>query len=290
MNNKRMRFLPAGVCALCALSAVAALEWPVTGSRPVRFFGQRSEGAIESGITVENAEMVRAAGHGRLLITMSERNNMSGFPGTLGNAAVIAHDDGILTVYGNLDSTQSLEGRSEILSQTVLGNGGASGWGSPGRFSFIVIDEERRNLLNPLLLITPPADARGPFIRNVALVPQGGQTIPLGGVKAVRQGTYRIYANVGDTIDGSPNELAPFRISVLVNGSECASIPFEVLQEQNGRLYLADPANTRDRLFSDSERMYLGELSLARGRADIAIIASDASGNERSVQFGLLVN
>jgi hypothetical protein len=35
--------------------------------------------------------------------------------------------------------------------------------------------------------------------------------------------------------------------------------------------------------------MFLAEIPLSRGRADISIIAKDAAGNERSVLFGVQV-
>lgn len=288
MNKKR---IIAGML-LCAASlpGLWCLEWPVTGYKPLRFFGQRAEGVIERGITVEKAETVRAAGHGRLLLTLSEKRNLSGFPGTLGNAVILAHDEGLLTVYGNLDSVALAAERSQIDSQSILGIGGKSGWGYDGCFSFMVIDHLKNTLLNPLLLIPSPQDSRGPVIRNVVMVSGSNQGIALGNAKGLRQGTYRLYADVSDTVDGSSNELSPFRISVLVNGSEHHSLPFELLKEENGRVFLSERENTRDSLYGDSSRTFLGEITLSRGRADLAIIARDTSGNERSVQFGLIID
>ena len=115
------------------------------------------------------------------------------------------------------------------------------------------------------------------------------QIAALGSAKYVRQGQYRLYAEVTDTLDGSQTPLSPFRISVLVNGSEKTTVPFEVLREESGKLYLDSPSFTSDTLYNDPERTFLGEIALNRGRADVSVIARDAAGNERSVLFSLQI-
>lgn len=274
--------------ALLGLS-VTALEWPVTDFNPLRFFGQRSEGVIERGITIDNADIVRAAGHGRVLVTLEQNGNMSGFPGTLGNAVILAHDDGLITVYGNLGSLDRIGDMVQIESQTILAQTGTAGWGKPHNFVFQVVDQLKKTALNPLLLLPSLKDSCGPSIKNVIVVSRNNQSSPLGSVKSVRQGKYRLYADVSDTIDGSSHELSPFRISVLINGSEYSSVPFELLREEKGQLFLSSPDYSWMNLYSDPSRLYLGEIALTRGRADISIIARDIAGNERSVMFGLQI-
>ncbi len=289
MNTPKKIACAALACAFFAGAGTTAFEWPVATIRPSSFFGQRASGAIGRGIVLDNADAIRASGHGSILVTIERNRNMSGFPGTLGNAAILSHDDGLLTVYGNLDALDRVDGRTQIDSGSILGNAGMSGWGKAGSCFFEVIDTERKTVLNPMLVLPGLKDRRGPVIRDVVVVAGNNAVSALGAVKTIKQGKYRLYANVTDTVDDVAAEIAPFSITILVNGKEYGSIPFEVLRESKGLLYLGTPAYTWPVMYGDEARMFLAEIPLSRGRADISIIAKDAAGNERSVLFGVQV-
>lgn len=289
MKRARTLALTFAVAQLAAAQNLAAFEWPVADARPSRIFGQRAFGAAERGIVLEKAETVRASGDGEILIALAENGNMSGFPGTLGNAVVLAHDDGLATVYGNLDSIDRVAGRESAETGAILGNAGASGWGESASLIFQVEDRDKRTALNPLLVLPSLPDKKGPSIRDVVAVAANGTVHTLGTSKSMRQGKYRVYADIVDSIDKNPNDFAPFRVTIQVNGKEYSSIPFELMSEKNGELFLSDPQFTWKKLYSDPTRIYLGELSLTRGRADITIIARDIAGNDRNVLFGLQI-
>jgi len=274
---------------LCTLSTVSALEWPVSNPLPSSFFGQRAFGIIERGIILDKVDTIRASDHGTLTITLKQNKNMSGFPGTLGNAAIIAHDEGLMTIYGNLDSVDRISDQITFETGGILGTAGTSGWGKPASCIFQVIDGEKHTVLNPLLLLPQLPDSHGPVIKDVIVISSNELVYALGTTKSVKQGKYRLYADIPDTINASSNSLSPFRITIEVNGSEYSSIPFEILKESNGELYLSELNFTWKNLYKDPVRIYLGELSLTRGRADISIIARDTAGNEHSVMFGLQI-
>jgi hypothetical protein len=275
--------------AVFIASGLSALEWPVAEIKVKSFFGQRDEARISGGIALADADVVRASGNGKRVISIARNGNMNGFPSTLGNAVIIAHDDGLLSVYGNLDSTDRVSTHETLETGAILGSAAASGWARQGELIFQVIDKERKTMLNPMLVLPALPDSRGPVIKNVIAMSGSGQIAALGAAKFVRQGQYRLYADIADTVDGSQAPLAPFRVSVLVNGSEAASIPFEVLRAEGGKVYLDSPAYTTATLYSDPERMFLGEITLNRGRADISVIARDTAGNERNVLFSLQI-
>ena len=290
MNNRaRANALLSVTILLFLASSASALEWPVAEVKIRSLFGQRDESRIGRGVILDDADIVRAAGNGTRVVTVSGGRNMAGFPSTLGNAVIIAHDDGLMTVYGNLESPERFTAHDAIETGNILGKAGSSGWATPGDLLFQVLDLERKTVLNPSLVLPARADSRGPAIRNVVAVSPSGQPSVLGSAKYVRQGQYRVYAEVTDTIDGSNAALAPFRVSVVVNGSEAIAVPFEVLRAEGGKLFLDSPELTAANFYGDPERMYLGSVTLNRGRADIAIIARDSNGNERSVQFSLQI-
>jgi len=275
------------VLTLSLLPRAHGLEWPVAETHLQKLFGQRSEGSLEQGLVLGKAGVVRAADNGKILITLERNANMNGFPGTLGNAVIIKHDDDLLTVYGNLDSLDRVEEQRHVDTGGILGNAGTSGWTDEGSFIFQVIDQAKKTVLNPLLLLPLMSDKRDPSIRNVVAVSPSGQTYALGTVKSIRQGKYRIYADIADTVDKAGKELSPFRVTVILNGSEYRSVPFELIKAEKGSLYLGSPEYRASMLYGDPERIYLGEVSLTRGKNDLVIIAYDTAGNEKSALFGL---
>lgn len=283
----KQSILPAFLLIFSFLTRLHCLEWPVAEIHLVSLFGQRTEGSMEQGLVLGKAGIVRASGNGKVLITLEQNNNMNGFPGTLGNAVIVNHDGELLTVYGNLDSLERVGHQLQVESASILGNAGTSGLTGEGACIFQVIDQVKKTVLNPLLLLPGLKENRDPSIRNVVAVSSSGQTYSLGSVKSIRQGKYRLYADVTDTVDKSGQELAPFRITVILNGGEYRSVPFELIKAEKGNLYLGTPEYRAAVLYGDPQRIYLGEIVLARGKNDLVILAFDTAGNEKSVLFGL---
>lgn len=271
-------------------SLCAALEWPIQDFTPIHFFGQRTGETIDRGLTLTNKGPVRASADGKLLMQLEENQNMTGFPSSLGNAAFVIHEDGLLTVYGNLSSLDRTKDLTSVETGTILSDACSSGLGTPGTFTFLVLDVLKKRILNPLMLLPPLKDTKGPVLKNViAISSQTEQSVSLASTKSLKQGKWRLYAEVTDQIDGYDKEFCPFRISVLINGSEQSSIPFEILEPKNNRLYLFGSTVQERKIYEDPTRTFLGEIQFIRGKTDLSIIARDIAGNERSVLYGLQI-
>ncbi len=287
--NSLFRFSGTVFALALLIAPAAAMEWPTGVFKPARLFAQRNESVIECGLTLDDVEAVRAAGYGEVLLTLSPPANMTGFPGTLGTAVLLVHDDDLLTVYGNLDSDSLMTGTGDIESLAIIGSAGNTGWGKKNSLLFQVIDRKKATFLNPLLLLSSIRDTRSPLIRTVIAVNSAGQSISLAGARALRQGSWRLYADIVDTLDGLSTELSPFRVGVAVNGKEQSAIPYETLKAEGGRLVLGNAALNADHLYSDPSRIFLGTIQFVRGRSELVIHTRDASGNERSAAFQIQV-
>lgn len=279
--------LPALLTLAC--TALQALEWPVSPMIPSTLFGGKDGQSISRGLVFSATDTVRTAGPGTVLITLRESRNLSGFPTTLGNTAILAHDEGLTTVYGNLVSLDRVGEAPSVDAQMPLGPAGTSAWGTEGEVRFEVLDRDKKTILNPLLLLTSLRDTKPPRIREVQVVSEGGQTYSLGSSKYLKQGTYRLYAEVADSLDGTSADLAPFRVTVLVNGKERSVIAFELLKEDEGTLYLSQKGFTASELYLLPGKTFLGEVSFVRGQTDLVVAARDIAGNERSAQFSLVI-
>ncbi len=290
--NKNGRTLPRAAllgALLFSFSALPALDWPVLPGVPAILFGQRYGGVMSRGLYFPPTDMVRAAGNGTVLVTLEENRNFTGFPGTLGNAIVLVHDEGLATVYGNLASVDRVAGQRAVETQSILGATGSGAWGEPGVVSFEVLDLAKRTVLNPLLLLPAFRDTKAPRIRNVVAVSEANQTLTLGASKYLKQGRYRLYADVGDSLDDSKSDVSPFRITVMVNGKEELAMPFEIMKAEAGSVFLSRPEFSFSTLYADPERIFLGEIDFMRGKTDVMLIVRDFAGNERSAQFALVI-
>lgn len=269
------------------LSCAVAFEWPFLHSNPLSLFAQKTGSTIEYGIVLEKGELVRSAGNGTVIMTLESENSPAGFPCTLGNTAIIAHEEGLITIYGNLSSLDRIESRSAVETGTIIGETGNNACSPEGTLVFQVVDQVRRLYLNPLLLLPAQPDTRRPVITAATLTGGNGRIHNLSSVRTLRQGKYRLHAGISDTMNGTTNSLAPFRVTILLNGSEYGSLPFELVRTDDGILYLGSTDYRLDQLYNSDSMLNLGEIPLARGRNDISVIARDLAGNERVASWSI---
>ena len=285
---KRLAFFI--VVSLICCIGLGALEWPSDNQDFLRLFGQRiGANTFEQGLTFEHSEIVRAADDGILLIALNNIYRTGAFPSTLGNALIFLHDDGLQTIYGNLDNTAVFRNRSAADAGAVIGRTGSSGWGMPHNLLFQVRDNSRNVYINPLLLLPGITDKTAPQIQNIVLINERNTAIPAASVKTVRQGNYELYAEIADTVAGG-RSFAPFRINVFVNGANIRTIPFETISHKDSAAYLASTAFTDTLLYRKPGSLYLGKIILNRGKTDLLITARDITGNEKAERYTLQVD
>lgn len=294
INILKPIFILSVAAATFPLVQPEALEWPVVNPEIKSIFGQKSSYSIERGMILEGEAAVRTAGDGVLLTIISENENMNGFPSTLGNAVLISHDDGLVSIYGNLESTDRISGRIQIEKNTVISNTGETSWGNEENMCiFQIMDQKQEVFLNPLLLLPPKDDNRGPVIKNVFFESDSGQTFQASNLRRLKSGNYKIYTLITDTYPGNSVELAPFRISIIINGIESISVPFETLHEKAGILVPNVSPEYLDGslpLYNDEGFIYAGNISLTRGKTEITVSARDFTGNERAAVFMLQID
>ena len=285
------RFFFFAFCAVVFFAELSALEWPVDTQNFLRLFGQCiGENIFEQGLTFENAATVRAADDGILLIALDKKYGTGTFPSTLGNALVFLHDDGLQTVYGNLDDTTVFRSRVTTESNAVIGRTGNSGWGKQNDLIFQVSDNQKKVFINPLLLLPSVNDKIAPQIQNIILINEQNTVFQMNGQKNIRQGSYELYAAISDTVTQGGRSFSSFRITIFVNGTSIRTLPFETITQKDGASYLGNTAFTDALLYRRNNELYLGKIILNRGKSDILITARDITGNEKSERFTIYVD
>lgn len=270
---------------LCFMANAFSLENPCNG-RLNQSTGQKKYDSVERGITFTEAENILASDHGTLLMTLDENAN---FPTTLGKAVIINHNDGLQTVYGNLEEITEL--LSDVQSGTIIGKAGESGFSAKNSLLFQVIDTIQKAKINPLLLLPITKDEFSPQLRSTQLVNSQGIAYPLTQNRSFLQGEYYVYSDSFDTIYKGSSLFPVFKSTVYLNGKEVASLSYETLTEKDGKLFLQSSEN--DSIENTNIRngfTRIGKINLKQGRNIISIELSDLSGNAKTFQWIIFVN
>ncbi len=268
-----------------------SLELPADNPVFLSVFGQHTpHGVFEEGLIFAEPAVVRAADTGTVLINLEKQYSVRNFPSTLGNAVIIFHDEGLQTVYANLDEMDSIRVRHHVEMGSLIGKTGNSAWGTAKSLPFQVIDTEKHVYINPLLILPAVDDDIKPKIKTVFIRNEKKNSIELGEKKTVAQGSYDLFAHITDQTHVDSPVINPFRISVLVNGVNIRSIPFEIITIQDRHAYLGNTAFYDKLLYQNNNLMYLGKIMLNRGTSKITITARDITGNQRSKLFLVKVN
>ena len=273
------------------LTAAHGLEWPVDTPVFLRFFGQRvADTGFEQGIIFENPSVVRAADSGNVLIAINKQYAVRNFPSTLGNALIFLHDDGLQTVYANIEMDDHFQDRKQIEIGSIIGKPEPSAWGIDRSLQFQVIDVQKKAYINPLLLFPSVPDTIKPRIQGIFLANEGHQLIPLDKQKLVAQGNYTVYIAVFDTVDhDTAHQFNPFRVTVFVNGSNVRTVPFETITHHDNQLFLSTTSFSDVLLYQKQDLMCVGRVTLNSGKSDIMIVARDITGNESTERVSIQI-
>ena len=277
---------------LAAFGFAYAFDWPqekTSSDSFFSYFGQLRGGTLESSVIFRDSSEVKAAEDGHIMALISEHNNDFGwFESTLGNAVLVAHDDGFATVYGNLDDESLTENLAEwdvVSVGDVLGESGNSGW-QEGQscLEFQVIDVKKGNVINPRNFM-PRIGSELPLeIGNVTLDDDSGNTHYLALEKYMKAGKYKIYHPRQDVA-------VPYRTVTLLNGATVESISFDTMHETGGRLCIAGNSYYPvDVIYPDEKRQLLGTVQLLKGHNKLTITVIDILGSAQTVNYELEVN
>ena len=280
-----MKKLHFGTTALLALSALFAFDWPqneILSDSFYSYFAQLRGGTIGTSLVFSESREVKAADEGHLLAVISEHDEDELFESTLGNAVVLAHKDSLVTVYANLDAKNlpALYELRDVQTGTSFGETGTSSWQQgEGCLEFQVLDTKNHTYVNPRILMPRIGKEHQITIKNVTAVSKKGTAYDLGTAKTIPAGVYQLYRE--------RQEIAmPYKTTVFINGAVAEALTYDTLSEVNGKISVSGKKNYDVRvMYPDSEKQFLGEVTLAKGKNSIMIIAADILGKEKQIVY-----
>lgn len=262
-----------------------SFEWPVENPSLLRLFAQRNGSFVSRSLVFKEVDTVRASGYGKHIISIEEKNSTRFFPSTLGNAMIFIDDEGLQSIYANLSDTDLFTSRKETEAGSILGYAGKSAWTEEKSLIFQVADTRNNVLINPLLFMPAIEEKTEPQIQNTVLINGDKQTISLETVKKIKQGSYDLYSSISDSTEKGGPQLAPFRITVSINGMNISDLPFEVLSSDGKDLYLQNKKSSLSLLYEKEGTMHLGKINLPAGKIELIITVLDKSGNQKKASF-----
>ena len=284
-----MKILPLTLAFFLTTLMLFGVDWPVRNREIVTTFGSNRGGQFTIGLTISGRNTgVYAVEEGEVIFSLESSDAKRGLPSGMGNFLVIQHDDGLKSIYTHLQSGSIRDHADDgfrVGEGTVIGEVGDSGWAYGKQLGFAVMDSEFNQFVNPLLLLPSIIDSVKPVVGNMRFQ-QGDVEIPLEEAVSIKAGEYHLLADIYDISEytNGMNPMAPFSVTLYINGSETGRYTFEALQEQEGKIILQkSEGKTFSQIYAGAKTIDLGEYDVIPGNMSIEIIVTDYAGNEADI-------
>ena len=282
------RTLIASAVLIASSTILYSFDWPQTEIMSDSFFsyfGQLRGGTISSSLVFGEPAEVKSADSGRLTVIIEEHDSANWFDSTLGNAVILAHNDNMITVYGNIDSEGApadLDTKTDIPIGTFLGNSGNSAWqNGQSCLEFQVSDTKNRAAINPRVLMPRIGKELELNVTGLSAISKTGELIDFNTRRSLPSGTYLLYRD--------RQEIAmPYKANVFINGTLVESISYDSLRQSDGRLCLSGKRlYTVKEAYPTEKKHGLGEITLPKGHNTVSVVVSDILGHEESITYNL---
>ena len=253
--------------ALFLLSAfmifqAAAFDWPksdVTKESFNSYFGQNRGNILSTSVIFSEPSEITAAENGYILAVLTENYDDSDFfPSTLGTSVIIAHDDNLLSVYGNIDAdTLTLKNENEKTVDTgaTIGQSGSSGYKNEhGNLEFQIIDTKNKSAINPKVLM-PRSESEIPLTLNGIMIQNKNKELfDINVYKTYTSGLYKVYFKRNSVA-------APYKTSISINGVIVDQISYDMITQENNKLCIIGKKKyTSADIFPNDDLDFLGNV------------------------------
>lgn len=266
-------------------------DWPqadVTKDSFNSYFGQNRGGILSTSIIFSEPEEIKAAENGYITAIITENNDDSDFfPSTLGTAVIIAHNDELVSVYGNLDAeTLTLKNENEhtIDAGAIIASSGNSGFQeNHGNLEFKIIDAKNKSAINPIVLM-PRAQEEIPLsLSGIIIVSKNNDYYDINTYKTYYSGLYKVYFKRNPVA-------APYKSTVSINGVIVDQLSYDMITQENNKLCIIGKKKYTDAdIFPNNDLQLLGEVMFTPGRATLGLSISDMLGNVKQLNYNIVI-
>ena len=267
--------------------SVFAVDWPQSTVDLSVFstqFADSRGSSLSAGVVYSNSETVKAADAGEIIFISSESKSLEQFDSPLGNTLIVANEEKLLNIYGNMDTISIKPYQTSVSEKENIGKSGSSSWqGNDSGLEFQVADMIQKTLINPFILFSKPEGDQLPALGNVVAVRKNGTIFDLSSAKILPSDLYFLYCN-------KTSSFFPFRVTVFVNGKEVENLRYDMLKIKANRLSLNGKNDyIFEEVFPDNNRHLISSVVLNKGKTVVMIKIYDISGGERTFSYSFEV-
>lgn len=263
-----------------------SFRWPVTDSFLTSTFGESRGDHFHDGIDmISTNTAVYPVSSGKLLFLW----NRIYFPLDSywggGNYKIIKHDKNLLSLYMHLEDGDDL--KPEYTESDILGYYGNTGHSYGKHIHFSLLDQGKRESINPFVDLPQFADTKAPEILYFYLR-IGDKYIRLKENSDIRLTQhYPLLVEIRDTITGREN-LGIYKLKAIVNGQEILNTDFSIIGiNENG---LTARNFTYDNIFDEKGYYKISGIRYQEGINSVEIQASDFNGNTAGKVFNINID
>lgn len=266
-------------------------DWPqneVSKKSFNSYFGQNRGGILSTSVIFSEPEEVMAAEDGYITaILTDDSDDTDFFPSTLGTAVILAHNDDLISVYGNLDAeTLTLKNNNEhkIDAGAIIASSGNSGFqDNHGNLEFMIIDVKNKSAINPIVLM-PRAEEEIPLsLSGIMIVSKNNDYYDINTYKTYTSGLYKVYFKRNPVA-------APYKTSVSINGIVVDQLSYDMITQENNKLCIIGKKKYTDAdIFPNEDLQLLGEAMFTPGRVTLGLSISDMLGNVKQLNYNIVI-
>ena len=252
------------------------------------YFGQNRGDILSTSIVFSEPSEVKAADTGYILAIITENSDDSDFfPSALGTAVILAHDDNLISVYGNLDAqTLTLNNTEEKILDTgaTIAETGSSGYqNGKCNLEFQIIDTKNKSAINPKVLM-PRSDNEIPLSLNgIMIASKNNIYYDINTYKTFNSGLYKVYYKRNPIA-------APYKTSISLNGVIVDQISYDMITQENNKLCIIGKKKyTSTDVFPEDNLQLIGEAMFTPGRATLGLSVSDSLGNTKQLTYNIII-
>lgn len=268
----------------------AAFDWPqdeVTKDSFTSYFGQNRGNILSTSVIFSEPAEIKAAEDGYILAILTENNDDSEFfPSTLGTAVILAHDDNLLSVYGNIDKDSLTLNETEktIEAGAILGQSGNSGYqNNNGNLEFQIVDAKNKSAINPKVLM-PRSESELPLsLSGIIIQSKNKDFYDINTYKTFNSGLYKVYFKRNAIA-------APYKTSISINGLIVDQISYDTITQENNKLCIIGKKKyTSNDVFPEENLQLIGEAMFTPGRATLGLVITDFLGNAKQLNYSIII-
>lgn len=282
--------LTISIIILAALSAFC-FDWPQADVSKASFnsyFGQNRGGILSTSVIFSEPDEVKAAEDGYITAILTENYDDSDFfPSTLGTAVILAHNDDLISVYGNLDAeTLTIKNENEhtIDAGAIIASSGTSGYQEKNdNLEFKIIDSKNKTAINPNVLMPRASEELPLSLSGIIIVSKNNDYYDININKTYASGLYKVYFRRNPIA-------APYKTSVSINGIIVDQLSYDMITQENNKLCIVGKKKYTDTdIFPNESLQLLGEVMFTPGRATLGLSISDMLGNVKQLNYNILI-